>query len=74
MARIETVRGTKVETQGLFRYLSLEQRVPQDHPIRAIADRSLAEMDSHCNAKYFATGRPSIPRNFSCEPSSCYWL
>ena len=39
------MRGAKVETQGLFSYVSPEQRVPQDHPlrvIRAIVDRALA--------------------------------
>ena len=42
--------GAKVEIQGMFSYISPEQRVPQDHPLRAIrviVDRSLAEMDSH---------------------------
>jgi len=39
------MRGTKVETQGMFSYQSPEQRVTQDHPLRAIrviVDRSLA--------------------------------
>ncbi len=42
------MRGAKVETQGMFSYLSPEQRVPKDHPLRAIrviVDRSLAELD-----------------------------
>ena len=54
------MRGSKVETHGLFCYLSPEQRVAQDHPlrvIRAIVDRSMAEMDGHLNAMYYATGR-----------------
>ncbi len=44
------MRGTKVETQGMFSYLSPEQRVPKDHPLRAIrviVDRSLVALDSH---------------------------
>ena len=48
----------------MFSYLSPEQRVPQDHPLRAIrviVDRSLAELDSHFQGIYPAFGRPSIP-------------
>ena len=58
------MRGAKVETQSLFSYLSPEQRVPQDHPLRAIrviVDRSLAELDGHFHGLYSAFGRPSIP-------------
>jgi transposase len=61
------MRGAKVETQGNFSYISPEQRVPQDHPlraIRAIVDRSLAELDSHFSTIYSATGRPSVPPEF----------
>jgi hypothetical protein len=42
------MRGAKVETQGMFSYVSPEQRVPQDHPLRAIrviVDRALAELE-----------------------------
>ena len=41
------MRGAKVETQSMFRYLSPEQRVPADHPLRAIrviVDLSLGEV------------------------------
>ncbi|MHB0887244.1 IS5 family transposase [Acidithiobacillus sp.] len=58
------MRGAKVETPNMFSYLSPEQRVPQDHPLRAIrviVDRSLAELDSHFQGIYSAFGRPSIP-------------
>ena len=61
------MRGAKVEAQRLFSYLSPEQRVPQDHPlraIRAIVDRSLAEMDTHFSTMYSTYGRPSIPPEF----------
>jgi transposase len=61
------MRGAKVETQGLFSYISPEQRVPQDHPLRAIrviVDRSLAELHSPFSAIYSAVGRPSIPPEF----------
>ena len=59
--------GAKVETQGMFSYISPEQRVPQDHPLRAIrviVDRSLAEMDSHFSTMYSTYGRPSIPPEY----------
>ena len=58
------MRGAKVETQSMFSYLSPEQRVPQDHPlrtIRVIVDRSLAELDGHFDQVYSDLGRPSIP-------------
>jgi len=47
--------GAKVETQGMFSYLSPEQRVPKDHPllvIRVIVDRSLAALNSHFDSIY----------------------
>jgi hypothetical protein len=49
------MRGAKVETQGMFSYVSPEQRVPQDHPLRAIRvimDRSLAELKGHFSTIY----------------------
>jgi len=58
------MRGAKVEAQGLFSYISPEQRVPQDHPLRAIrgiVDRSLAVLDSPFSAIYSVVGRLSIP-------------
>ncbi len=58
------MRGAKVETQNLFSYISPEERVPQDHPlrtIRAIVDRALVELDPHFDLIYSDLGRPSIP-------------
>lgn len=48
----------------MYRYLSPEQRVPADHPLRAIrkmTDRALAGLSRQFNAMYSVTGRPSIP-------------
>ena len=48
----------------MFSYLSPEQRVRADHPLRAIramADQALANMSGRFDAMYSATGRPSIP-------------
>jgi len=52
-------------TQGhMFTYLSPEQRVPADHPLRPIkqsADQVLKELSPTFRAMYSAVGRPSIP-------------
>lgn len=48
----------------MFSYLSPEQRVRKDHPLRGIrtmADRALSNMSERFDAMYAQTGRPSIP-------------
>ena len=48
----------------MFSYVSLEERVPEDHPLRAIrklVDRVLANMSEEFDDLYAAVGRPSIP-------------
>ena len=48
----------------MYSYLSPEQRVPADHPLRAIremVDRALKGLSRRFNEIYSATGRPSIP-------------
>jgi transposase len=47
----------------MFSYLTLEQRVPADHPlreIRVLTDRVLKSLDSAFDKLYAATGRSSI--------------
>lgn len=47
----------------MFSYVSLEQRVPKDHPLRAVrelTDKVLRSMDAEFDALYMASGRPSI--------------
>jgi transposase len=47
----------------MFSYLTLEQRVPADHPlreIRALTDGVLQSLDSEFDKLYAATGRASI--------------
>jgi transposase len=47
----------------MFSYISAEQRVPQDHPLRAIrmmADTALKALDQGLGSMYAAMGRPSI--------------
>jgi transposase len=48
----------------MFSYVSAEDRVPQDHPLRAIrtfVDEILREMTREFDAVYAQHGRPSIP-------------
>lgn len=48
----------------MYSYLSPEQRVPADHPLRPIrkmTDRALEGLTRKFSAMYAATGRPSIP-------------
>jgi len=57
------MRGEVEPQAGLFSYVSPEQRVPSDHPLRTIkhyADQALRGMSSDFEALYASTGRPSI--------------
>ena len=48
----------------MFSYVSAEQRVPADHPLRAIrtvVDEILRDMSREFDGLYAAVGRPSIP-------------
>ena len=36
MVRLTDMRGDERVQDGMFSYVSLEQRVPQDHPLRAV--------------------------------------
>ncbi len=58
------MRGQDHQQSSMFSYLSPEQRVRKDHPLRAIramADRALANLSERFDAMYATTGRPSIP-------------
>jgi transposase len=57
------MRGRDGEDGGMFSYVSLEKRVPSDHPLRAIkglADEALAQLSPQFDALYSRNGRPSI--------------
>ena len=58
------MRGPDDQTSGMFSYLSPEQRVRPDHPLRAIrtmTDRVFADLSSRFTKMYSDIGRPSIP-------------
>lgn len=58
------MRGQDHQQSDIFSYLSPEQRVQQDHPLRAIramADLALESMSKRFDSLYAKTGRPSIP-------------
>jgi len=58
------MRGVKDDQEGMFSYISPEQRVPKSHPLRSIREMvnlALAEMWSKLARLYSSTGRPSIP-------------
>lgn len=58
------MRGDDQQTGYMFSYLSPEERVPPDHPLRAVrrlTDTALAELSERFHAMYSEIGRPSIP-------------
>jgi transposase len=60
----ENMRGADHQQNHIFSYLSPEERVRKDHPLRAIralVDEVLAQMSPIFDAMYSTIGRPSIP-------------
>ena len=58
------MRGRFRDQGGLFSYLSPEQRVPQDHPLRRIRPlvrEVLHELSPSLGRLYARAGRPSVP-------------
>ena len=58
------VRGEDVQQHAMYSYLSPEERVPADHPlrpIRQITDRVLQGLSRLFERMYARLGRPSIP-------------
>ena len=57
------MRGGDHQQSGMFSYISAEERVPKDHPLRAIRamiDVALRNMGPQFEAMYARVGRPSI--------------
>ena len=59
------MRGDDQQLQpGMFSYVALEDRIPPEHPLRAIrklVDEVLAGMSRKFDKLYSEVGRPSIP-------------
>jgi transposase len=58
------MRGTDQQQGYVFSYISPEQRVRKDHPLRPIrtmVDKVLKELSPEFNKMYSKVGRPSIP-------------
>jgi transposase len=57
------MRGDERVQGGMFSYVTLEQRVPKDHPLREIrrlTDVVLKSLSQEFDSLYSASGRPSI--------------
>jgi transposase len=58
------MRGEDIHQDHLYSYVSPEQRVPPDHPLRPIRQMTntvLERLSPQLDALYSAVGRPSIP-------------
>lgn len=58
------MRSTDTKQQVFFSFKSIEDRIPQDHPIRPLkklVDQALDKLSQDFDRLYSKTGRPSIP-------------
>lgn len=58
------MRGDSKESTELFSYVSMEERIPKDHPLRPIrkmVDEALKKLSRRFSRLYSRRGRPSIP-------------
>ena len=58
------MRGYENKQQQMFSYINLEERVPQNHPLRhlkSFVDKILTNLSHHFNLIYSDYGCPSIP-------------
>src|SRR5918912_106459 len=61
---MSVMRGDDRQPDAMFSYVSAEQRVPKEHPLRAIralVDQVLRDMSREFDGLYARVGRPSIP-------------
>jgi transposase len=57
------MRGTDQPQSTMFSYVSMEARIPHDHPLRTtreMANRALDRLDRQFRRLYSRTGRPSV--------------
>src|SRR6202047_3968479 len=62
--RKRRMRGEERQQRSMLMVLNLEQRVPQEHPLRRIkqlAEMVLQRLSASFDRMYSATGRPAIP-------------
>ena len=58
------MRGRHEEQEVMLAYVNLEERVPKDHPLRAIktvADEALKRLSPEFDRMYSNVGRASVP-------------
>ena len=58
------MRGPDLQQAAMFSYLTLERRIPADHPLRAmrgLTDRALQRISGELDKLYSPVGRESIP-------------
>ncbi len=58
------MRGKDQRSEGFFSYVRLEDRIPKDHPLRAIralVDTALKDLSRSFARLYARVGRPSVP-------------
>src|SRR4029453_12757761 len=58
------MRGADEQSGSMFSYVSLEERVAADHPLRAIrriTDRALEQLSRKFGTLYINFGRPAVP-------------
>jgi hypothetical protein len=59
------MRGEDERVDALFCYVSLEQRIPGDHPLRAVrelVDAALAQLSRAFSKLYAQDGRPPLSK------------
>ena len=59
-----SMRGDDRQTAAMFSYLSPEERIPPDHPLRSIrrmTDGIFDQLSPQFDRMYSDIGRPSIP-------------
>jgi transposase len=66
------MRGIENKQDGMFSYVSQEERIPQNHPMRKLRkmiDPILGKMSGEFNKMYADLGRPSIPPEYLLRAS-----
>jgi len=66
------MRGNEIKQNGMFSYVSQEDRIPQNHPMRKLRemiDPILEKMSPQFNKMYADVGRPSIPPEYLLRAS-----